>query len=41
MRSHTKEQFADLSFEREFISDFDDYVSSRDLFQYCFDENLS
>ncbi len=37
MRSHSNEVLANLSFDEEFISDFDNYINSRDIFEYCFD----
>lgn len=39
MRNHSSEKIATLSFEREFVSDFDEYINSRDVFDYCFNFN--
>jgi len=36
MRNHSREELANLSLEGEFVSDFDEYISSRDVFEYCF-----
>lgn len=36
MHRHSDEYVADMLIEGEFILDFDDYVSSRDVFDYCF-----